>query len=699
MDESRMRALVQRFLGQVEEAAPRIARAIVDLERRSDDADALKQGYDAIARDIHGLKGTAAMLALTSVADLAHRTEDVVRAYRGAGRAFGPGVADRMLEASDAFLSLVRARVKGDAAPPVDALMATLAEAAASVAGTAALPKPAEPPQQAQTQPTDVAAPDGAWRVEAARVEALVRSVEGVREIFQRMDEHSRDLGRFAKGLGENIDGDVRARIAALGRALAFTSREANSVAETLEEDLKALATMPAHTILGPMHRAVRDLCRKHGKEANLSVVGGEHSLDRGLLGSLAQILTHLVRNAIDHGLEMPDVRERAGKNRTGAIVIRVEQQGNVVMLELSDDGGGIDVERVRRRAVEAGLAPAADLAARSADEISRLIFEDGLSTREEATETSGRGVGLAAVRQDVDKVGGHIDLWSRAGQGTRFVVVLPVSLGSTPVVVVRAGEQLFGVPLMAIETARSARAADFRIGWDDMKLVHKDELLPVHDLAGLLGLREAQPPAQGQLLFVVAATEGRAAVLVDEVIGDRELVLRSLPTELRGIPAYQGVGMLALREAVLVCKPAWLVGPHAHARATGSAPRRALVVDDSLAARAMHRTILEAAGYVVHTASSGVQALQRVARARYEAVVSDIGMDGMDGIALTKALRSRPETRDVSIVIVTASDAPEERGAAMAAGADAFLNKSDCASGRLVAALERARGSSRRAS
>ena len=689
MDESRMKGLVTRFLAQVEETAPRIARAIVDIERQRDDADALRKGYDAIARDIHGIKGTAAMLALTSVADLAHRTEDVVRAYRGAGRAFGPGVADRMLEASDAFIAIVHARSKGEAPLPVEGLMATLAEAAASAEGKAAPPPSAK---QAPASTTDAAAADGAWRVEAGRVEALVRAVESVREIFQRVEEHSRDLGRFARGLDAAVDPAARARLAELGRGLASTSREAASVTETLEEDLKALATMPAHTILEPMHRAVRDLCRKHGKEATLSVVGGENSLDRGLLASMAQTLTHLVRNAIDHGLELPDEREQAGKNRAGALVIRIEQQGNVVMLEVSDDGRGVDVQRVRERALAVGLASEADLAARVPDQIARLIFEDGLSTREEATETSGRGVGLAAVRRDVDKLGGHVDLWSRVGQGTRFVVVLPAALGSTPVVVVRAGEQLFGVPLMAVETARSARLDDFRLAWDDVKVVHKGELLPAHDLAGLLGLRETQPPAHGQPFFVVGATEGRAAILVDEVIGDRELVLRSLPAELRGIPAYQGVGMLALREAVLVCKPAWLVHPHDHARPATSAAGRALVVDDSLAARAMHRTVLEAAGYVVHTASSGAQAIERVTRTRYDAVISDISMDDMDGIALTRALRARPETRELAIVIVTASDAPEERRVALAAGADAFLNKSDCASGRLVAALDRAR-------
>lgn len=695
MDESRMKALVQRFLAQVEETAPRIARTVVDLERHSGEADALRQGYDAIARDIHGVKGTAAMLALTSVADLAHCTEDVVRAYRTAGRPLGPGVADRMLEASDAFVALVRARVTGATPPPVAALMVTLAEATASVDER----PPSSTAQKPQGATNDVAAGDGAWRVEAGRVEALVRAVEGVREVFQRFEEHSRDLGRLAKGLGVDVDAQVRTRLAEVARSLAFTSREASSVAETLEEDMKELATMPAHTILEPMHRAVRDLCRKHGKEATLSVVGGENSLDRGLLESIARILTHLVRNAVDHGLEVPDERERAGKNRAGAIVIRIEQQGNVVMLELSDDGRGVDVERVRSRAVDLGIATRADLDARVADQVTRLIFEDGFSTREEATETSGRGVGLAAVRRDVDRLGGHLDLWSRAGQGARFVAVLPAALGTTPVVVVRAGEQLFGFPAMAVETARAARVEDFRISWQDAKLAHNDELLPVYDLAGLLGLREAQPPSQGQPLFVIGATEGRAAVLVDEVIGDRELTLRSLPVELRDIPAYQGVAMLALREAVLVCKPAWLVSPRAHAQPGAATARRALVVDDSLAARAMHRTILEAAGYVVHTASSGAQALERVSHTRYTALVSDITMDDMDGIALTRALRARAETRDLPIVIVTASDAPEERRAALAAGASAFLNKSDCASGRLVAALERARTPSQEAS
>ena len=696
MDESRMKALVVRFLAQVEEVAPRIARAIVELERGGTAEDVLRGGFDAMARDIHGLKGTAAMLGLAEVAELAHATEEVVRSHRSGGRAFGPRVADQMLEASDAFVSLVRARTAGEPGEDTRGLVASLKEAAAA-ADTVATPsrRDVAPAPGAQQAP----AGDGAWRVDSRRVEALVRAVEGVREIFRRVDEHARELGGISSAHGAGVDPQTRARLRELGRALAFTSREAADVAETLEEDVKGLATVPLHTILEPMHRAVRDLCRKHEKEAWLSVVGGEHSLDRAMLDAMERMLTHLVRNAIDHGLEAPDERERAGKDRAGALVVRIEPQGNVVVLELSDDGSGIDVEAVRARAAKAGLGSEAELGELSPHQVMRLVFEDGLSTRDEATETSGRGIGLAAVRREAERLGGHIDLHSTAGQGTRFVVVLPVVLGSTPVLVVRSGEQLFGVPLLAVETVRQAYMSDLRATWDQVELLYNDELLPVHDLSVLLGLRDAMAPSEGQPLLVVGAPEGRAGILVDEVVGDRELSLRSLPVELRAIPAYQGVGMLALRDAVLVCRPSWLVESHRVAESATSRAPRALVVDDSLPVRAMHRTMLEAAGYVVHTASSGAQALERTSRARYDAVIADLAMEGIGGIALTRVLRTQPETRDVIVVVVTASNDPSDRDAAFVAGADDVLEKSDCAAGRLVEALERAGVRSRKAS
>jgi chemotaxis protein histidine kinase CheA len=193
-------------------------------------------------------------------------------------------------------------------------------------------------------------------------------------------------------------------------------------------------------------------------------------------------------------------------------------------------------------------------------------VFEDGLTTREEVSETSGRGVGLSAVRREVEELGGHVDVTTRAGQGTRFVLVLPAAFGSTPVVVVRAEERLLALPMGSILTAKGANPSEFASSEGTLTMAHNDERIAAYDLGALLGLREPQLPRRGQPLLVVGTTTGRAAIAVDEVLGGRDLVLRSLPLELRDVHAYHGVGMLAQREIVLVCNPDWLVNPRADA-------------------------------------------------------------------------------------------------------------------------------------
>jgi chemotaxis protein histidine kinase CheA len=383
-----------------------------------------------------------------------------------------------------------------------------------------------------------------------------------MREICHRIDDHVLQVSTMAGSAAHPTDDTIRDRLSALGRALASTSRDANGGLQDLDDALRDLATMPVAAILEPLHRAVRELCREHRKEARLALVGGEHAVERRLLEALSPLIGHLVRNAVDHGLERPEEREQAGKDPVGAISIRVEQQGNLVMVDVSDDGAGIDIGLVGRSAVAKGIISEDVLPTLSPQQVARLVFEDGLSTRTSVTETSGRGVGLAAVHREVERLGGHVDVTSQRGQGTRFVMVLSAAIGSTPVVVVRVEGRLMAVPLGAILSAKAANPAEFVEDAGTITVAHNDERIAAHDLGALLGLRSARSPSRGQPLFVIVTASGRAAIAVDEVLGDREIVLRALPLELRDVPAYRGIGMLAQREIVLVCNPEWLVHP-----------------------------------------------------------------------------------------------------------------------------------------
>lgn len=531
----------------------------------------------------------------------------------------------------------------------------------------------------------------GSWRVATRHVISLMREVERLREVRLRLDERRRQMESIISVLIRlgmpSETAEARAAIVAIQRHLVADGEEAADIVDSLEEGLKAICTLPVRTVLEPLHRAVRDLCRQSGKEARLEVVGAEVSLDRRVLESLRAPLVHLIRNAVDHGVERPDDRERRGKHREGALVVRVEQQGNVLFLEVSDDGNGLDTEKIRAEAGRRGMIAAEQLAAMHPSQINELIFYSGFSTSTKVTETSGRGYGLDVVRSQLQSLQGQIEVQSIAGQGTRFIMTLPAELGSSPVLVVRCGEHDLGLPLLAVEHIRAARQKEIRAGANKIQLEYREQLLPIQDLGAIVGLRQPQSPHEGQPLLVVQTQGKRLALSVDEVLGDWDLVIRPLPAEVREVPAYQGSATLADGKLMLVLRPDWIVDKERQQEAPrAAAGRRALVVDDSLTARALHRTMLEAGGFVVHTSSSAKQALEQLRSASYDVVVCDIGMEDMDGMALTAAIRGRAETRGLPVILVSAHDSEADRSKGLASGADGFLSKRDCEAGRLLA-------------
>ncbi len=554
--------------------------------------------------------------------------------------------------------------------------------------GDAPAAEPAEPAEPVES-PAE-ADFEGSWRVSQPQVLGMMSEVERLREIRLRLDDRRREVEATSTAVqriaGRAQTAEARALLGAVARSLGEDALVAEDVIASIEDGLKAISTLPLRTVLDPLRRTVRDLSRRSHKEARLSVVGGEVSLDRRLLESIKGPLVHLVRNAVDHGLETPSGREARGKHREGSVVIRVEQRGNLVFIEVEDDGNGLDDERIREEAAQRGILNAGELAALNTTELHQLIFQPGFTTRREVTTTSGRGVGLDVVRRQVGALNGTLEVLSRPGQGTRFVLGVAAELGSTPVLMVRCAEQFFGVPLLSVDSLLTSQEALLKVGRSRVQIERGDDLLDVSDLAVMLGLRAPTTMQSGKPVMVIRANGRQLALTVDEVLGDRDLVIRPLPSELRELSAYQGAAILAQGQLMLVVRSEWLTDPERLIAAVGPAARRALVVDDSLTARALHRAALESGGFLVHTAASGPQALEQLADATYDIIICDVLMAGMDGLAFTQKIRARPETRNIPLVLVSARDTDADRRRGLSAGADAFLSKKECASGRLLA-------------
>lgn len=716
-----MQGLLQGFATEAQDLCEKVTRDLLDLERPGDGAAAARL-YDAVARGLHTLKGTAATVGLEDLSAIVHRLEDVLAPHRKASSALPGGVTDAMLRSLDAFLASVRAQADGrETESPLAEIHALLDSPAANGAPATAEDEPVAAPgagravertvataaekaaaEKAAAAEAALETDDGTWRVRVRDVMNLMREVERLRELRLRLEQRRRELEDAVAGLSA-VPGleDARLGLANLVRALGTDAEEAGDIVDSAEEGLKAIGTVPVRTILEPLRRAVRDLCRNLEKEAKVSLVGGDLALDRRVLTALRGPLIHLVRNAVDHGIEAPDTREKRGKHREGAVTVRLEQQGNMLFVTVEDDGGGVDSDRIREVAIDRGVASADKLATMAPSQVQQLIFEPGFSTARKITDTSGRGVGLDVVKNQVRGLEGHVEVQSTPGQGSRFVLTLPVEFGSSPLLAVRAGEHRFGVPMPAIEALVATEKKNLRVGRSRVQVAYRDQLVPVHLLGSMLGLGQPGVPEEGQVLLILQSQGHRLAIAVDEVLGDRDLVIRPLPLELREVAAYQGAATLAGGELLLVLRADWLVDTTAKPLVGDGAggSRRALVVDDSLTARALHRTMLESGGFTVHTASSGPQALDQLKNATYDVVVCDIGMDVMDGYQFTQALRQRVDTRQLPVVLVSAHDSDTDRSRGLAAGADAFLSKKECVSGRLISEISAVMGRRRAAS
>ncbi len=459
-------------------------------------------------------------------------------------------------------------------------------------------------------------------------------------------------------------------------------------VSSELQEGLMRTRMVPFDGLLPRLRRVVRQASGEMGKQVVLRLDGTQGELDRNVLERMTAPLEHMLRNAVAHGLESTDARVAAGKPEEGTIRIAVRREGSEVVLEVGDDGRGLDREAIRRRGIERGLIRSDAVIADS--DLDMLIFEPGFSTADEVSRLAGRGVGMDVVASEVRQLGGTIDIHTTKGRGTTFVLRLPQTLAVTQAVFVRIGETAFAVPIASVrgvgrisrdELAKAMESEDggsFRYGGEDYA---------VHDLGRLLG--QAPAKADGLLqvpLLLIRAGELRAAVTVDQVIGNREIVVKPVGPQVASVPGIFGatimgdgrvvvildVAPLVRRQATL---PRGVIEPPAPAVEHRAVPL-VMVVDDSVTMRKVTGRVLERHGYEVATAKDGIDALERMAERVPDLMLLDIEMPRMDGYELAAAMKSDSRLRDVPIVMITSRTGEKHRQRAFELGVNRYLGK-----------------------
>lgn len=579
----------------------------------------------------------------------------------------------------------------------------------------------------------DTAATLAVWRKQRLRMQPALRLIErsllpGPQEVL--FNTPLRDT-RQAGGRGGKTNGSIRGRqelsmlleymeseqlhmkmledqLARLNRSAEHDQRMLVGMTDSLLHDVKEMQLLPFTSLLEIFPRFVRELAREQGKHVELQIRGGEIEIDRRILEAMKDPLIHLLRNSIDHGIETRAVREAGGKSPHGTITLAISQKdsGKIEVL-VADDGAGIDATRVKAAAGKLGGISAEDAERLGERETLALIFQSGVTTSPIITDVSGRGLGLAIVREKVERLGGSIAIESQPDAGTAFQIILPLTLANFRGVLVRAGGQLFVIPTANIE--RVARMVD-----KDIQTVENRETIPLDgqavslawlsDTLELPRTHAAVQPSGNLQLLVLGSGRARVAFCVDEILREQEVLVKPLGRQLARVRNVAGASVLGTGQVVPVLNvpdllksvvkraaaPFLPAHPLSAGKPGATEKPSILVVEDSITSRSLLKSILESAGYRVTTAVDGADGYTTLKTGTFDLVVSDVEMPRMDGFDLTAKVRTDKQLADLPVVLVTALELREHRERGIDVGANAYIVKSSFDQSNLLEVIRR---------
>jgi two-component system chemotaxis sensor kinase CheA len=724
------KALQQQLLASFRVEAQERLGVLADGLANWREQGASRESIESLFREVHSLKGAARAVGLLPIEQLCHAWESLLGAVRAGSLALTPARVELCRYALRVVQTL-HAGQPGDAeeqAQLIEDLEAAAQGAAVSLPDSvAAIPAvPAEP---------------GTLRVSAGRLDALLFHSETLLQHKLEARAHARLLGEHRaacepqrgrhllgaadlqrlrdsaqalpaasqdalKALLDHLDWSqaqmdrLHFEAIHLEKAGKHLSQNLTQLSESLAEELQSVLLLAGSSLVEGLPAMVQDLASQAGKRVTLQVRGASLQVDKRILDELRSPLTHLLRNAVDHGLETPGQRTACGKPEVGLIQLElIQESADRFELRVRDDGRGLDLLLLKAKAVAAGLLSEAQAQALSAAEAGKLIFASGLSTSALLTDLSGRGLGMAIVQESVERIGGRIELESEPGQGVCIHLHLPLNLSTFRAVIVRNAERTFAVPALAVERCLRLPAAAVKNQENRPTLVFEGEVLPVWSLADVLGLTPLVR-GDGYLTLLLLKVRGeRFVLLVEELLGDQEITVKNLGRQLLRVRNLLGATVLGDGQLVPILHPGDL---YRSALATTASAlvqaadgpdvrnQRLLIAEDSFTSRGLLKAILEGAGYQVATANDGLEAWNALKQGPFDLLVSDVEMPRMDGFSLTSRIRADRELMQLPVVLVTALHSAEDRARGLEAGANAYLVKSGFEQDSLLDAIRR---------
>lgn len=709
--------MLELFRMEVAAQSTALGDALVAVEASPDPRRELERAM----RAAHSIKGAARVLQVDAAVSLAHVMEDYFVAAQAVGAALPAEAVDVLLSGLD-VLSAIAEATKDDFG---EWLLANGARISSVIDRVKRLGESGVDPRTVEVTPQQMMAPPpdpivetrgrvvkvsaenmnrlmgmaGELVVGGRRLEALVSSARALRDrqrfVSQAIDELAAVVQRDASAMAalEELRAAHEAmtkQVEAHGEACDDHVQRSNDLSSRLYRDVMESRMRPFSDGTKALPRMVRDIARSLGKKVKLEVIGAETKVDRDILERLDSPLTHILRNAIDHGVEPPAERNDAGKPEQATVKLEARHRAGTLSVTITDDGRGIDLEALRRRVVERGVLEADVVERLSEPELLECIFLPGLSTAKTVTDLSGRGVGLDVVKTVVQEVGGSLRVHTDAGRGTSFHLQLPLTLSVIRAIVVEIAGDPYAIPLSRIDKVVRPQASDIQDVEGRQYISLDGRNIGLVEAKTVLELDDPAPPTRDICIVVVSAHASSYGLRVTRLLGEDDLVVRPLDPRLGAVPDISAASIMAHGEPLLILDVEQVVqsientlGRRVPMRIAGDlAPRakkkkRALIVDDSITVREVERQIMTNRGFEVDVAIDGVDGLQAARRRPYDIIVTDVDMPRMNGIDLVRSLKADERLRSVPIIIVSYKDRPEDRLRGLEAGASYYLTKS----------------------
>lgn len=742
IDDEITRQLMGTFKVELEEHIQAINKALLELEKTNKKSQR-NVLLEEVFREAHSLKGAARAVGIVNIEEISHQLENLFSAAKREDVELAAGLFDLIYEGVDGIGQAMDAHLKGKEPDfDLDDLLKRL-EAAKSGDDRSAGDEwqPVDESRPATAKEPDAVSDDKfeerpgkkkveieeTIRVATKKLDYLMSHVEELLVSRIRTEQRLSDLRELYLFLANwhktwfKIKGNYEklCRVAAREKELAGILKflETNDrylktisvqmtrllqefskdnmrlslITEDLQHDIRKVRMLPVSTIFNSYERMVRDIARQQNKEVRLRIVGSGTELDKKILEGVKDPIMHLVRNCIDHGIENSEERLAKGKPRSGMISIRAFQQGGGILIEVEDDGAGISVENVKKTAAAKGLITSHELKSLSDKDALFLIFKSGFSTSPIITNVSGRGVGLDVVRQNVEQLNGLIDVNSTEDKGTKFSLSLPLTLTTSRVLLAKVCGETYAIPTSTIERILSLRYRDIssvagkaaiKVGDRPISLVRLDQILE-------LPVNEREINADDRVTAItLGVAEKRIAFIVDGLVGETEIVIKSLGRQLSRVRNVSGATILGTGKVVIILNVSDLIKSAKLVEERGmklfkpkkeeKTAQRVLVVDDSITTRTLEKNILESVGFSVSVAKDGVEAFEALKSKPIDLIISDVDMPLMDGLELTTKIKKDEQLKDLPVILVTALESQQDREKGIEVGADAYIVKSE---------------------